>query len=215
MPEPFGSESHKTEPTATAILMHWMRNIIEGRRLDLGLPDVETIGADRKRPDTVICESRRSNRVLCVIEAKAPYWDVLHEDLKDDARKKANKRGANYFATTNFKTLIWWKTEEANKPNVPDEQQVVERYQLSEIENLDDIEQVRYAEPIKRALGRFLEKLLAVHTGREVEPVQPIDEFLVFLLHEEVRVLSRLPVNHRRPVPQRRCLRNEAQELVC
>ncbi|MFH0930626.1 MAG: hypothetical protein V1890_01630, partial [Candidatus Zixiibacteriota bacterium] len=59
-PSPFEMKTHKTERTAVAILMHWMREIIERKNLNLGMPDVETSGDDRKMPDTVIYESRRS-----------------------------------------------------------------------------------------------------------------------------------------------------------
>ncbi|MEO0005410.1 MAG: hypothetical protein ABIK49_05360, partial [candidate division WOR-3 bacterium] len=60
-PSPYDSSAYKTERTAVALLMHWMRQIIEDNGLDLGLPDVETSGADRKMPDLVIYRSRRSN----------------------------------------------------------------------------------------------------------------------------------------------------------
>jgi len=190
-PAPYDATAHKTERSAAAVLMHWMRQIIKERNLDLGLPDVETSGTDRKMPDLVIYESRRSKQqVLCVIEAKPPFWDVFDEGLKDDARNKANKRHARYFATTNFRTLVWWKTEEANKPDVPEEQQIADRYQLSEIAELKDIEQVRFSEPTKRALTEFLTRLYAVHTRRQPEPKQPIDEFLVFRLHDRIRALA-------------------------
>jgi type I restriction-modification system DNA methylase subunit len=189
-PSPFEMKTHKTEQTAVAILMHWMREIIEKKNLDLGMPDVETSGTDRKRPDTVIYESRRSQNVLCVVEAKQPFFDVYDETLKDDARKKANKRGARYFVTTNFKKLIWWKTQEANNPSIPEPKQIVDTYYLSEIENLDDIEQIRYTEPIKRKLEEFLTKLYAIYSGKEPEPKKAIDELLIFTLHEKIRVLS-------------------------
>ncbi|MDQ3586722.1 MAG: hypothetical protein M3407_13210, partial [Acidobacteriota bacterium] len=60
--------THKTERTGVAVVMHWMREIIARRNLDLGLPDVETSGTDRKMPDLVIYESRRSQQILCLIE---------------------------------------------------------------------------------------------------------------------------------------------------
>ncbi|MEO0080169.1 MAG: hypothetical protein ABIK44_05790, partial [candidate division WOR-3 bacterium] len=161
MTSPYDTTAHRTERTAAAVLMHWMRQIIEKCDLDLGLPDVETIGADRKLPDLVIYESRRSKQVLCVLEAKPPFCDVFDESLKDDARKKANKRGARYFATTNFRSLVWWKTEEANKPDAPEEQQIVDRYQLSEIADLNEIEQERFSKPTKVALAQFLSRLFA------------------------------------------------------
>ena len=154
-PTPFEMKSHKTERTRVAILMHWMRKIIEDKHLDLGMPDVETSGDDRKMPDTVIYESRRSKNILCVIEAKPPYFDVFNEkDLKEPAREKATKRKAKYFALTNFKKFIWFNTEKVNSLR-PEEEQIVEKYFLSELENLDDIEQTRYSESIKEDYKNF------------------------------------------------------------
>ncbi|PIU67445.1 MAG: hypothetical protein COS84_04655 [Armatimonadetes bacterium CG07_land_8_20_14_0_80_40_9] len=186
----FEVDVHKTERTAVAVLMHWMREIIERKNLDLGLPDVETSGTDRKMPDTVIYESRRSQNILCVIEAKLPYYDVFDEKgLKEPAREKASQRKAKYFCLTNFKRLIWFNTEKVNALK-PEERQIVDKYHLSELENLDDIEQTRYSEPIKKGLENFLTKLYSVHCGKEPEPKQAIDEFLIFRLQEKIRILS-------------------------
>ena len=189
---PFDTTVKKTERTAVAILMHWMRNIIEEKNLDLGMPDVETSGSDRKMPDLVIYESRRSQKVLLLIEAKPPYFNVFdEEELKEPARKKANKRKAKYFATTNFKKLLWFNTEKANNQNkYSEEEQLVDKYSLSEIENLDYIEQPRYKEPIKKTTEDFLIQLIAIHTGKKQEPKHPIDEFLIYRLHEKIRVLT-------------------------
>ncbi len=190
IPSPFGMTAHKTERTAVAILMHWMREIIEHNNLDLGLPDVETSSDDRKMPDTVIYESSRSQNVLLVLEAKPPYYDVFDEkELKEPAREKSTRRAAKYFALTNFKKLIWFNTEKVNALR-PEEEQIVEKYSLSELENLDDIEQTRYSEPIKRGLEDFLTKLHSVYLGKEPEPKQAIDEFLIFRLQEKIKVLS-------------------------
>jgi len=205
VPGPFDTTAHKTEWTGAAILMYWMRNIIEQKQLDLGLPDVETTGADKKRPDAVIYESRRSQKVLCVIEAKLPFFDVFNEDLKDKARKKATRRKAKYFVTTNFRKLVWWKTHAANEM-LPEEQQIAERYSLSEIEDLDEIEHTSYSEPIKRELEEFLTKLYAVYTGEEPEPKQAVDEFLVLRLHEKNRVLS----NYYKRIIEDRCHKDSA-----
>lgn len=189
IPSPFETTAHKTERTAVAILMHWMREIIENENLDLGLPDVETTSGDRKMPDTVIYESRRSQNILCVIEAKPPYYDVFDDELKESARGKATQRKAKYFALTNFKKLIWFNTEKVNALR-PEEEQIIEKYFLSEIEDLNEIEQTRYSEPIKKGLKEFLIKLYSVHTGKEAEPKQAIDEFLIFRLQEKIRILS-------------------------
>ena len=85
VPGPFDETSKKTERSVVALLMHWMRNIIEEKNIDLGMPEVETIGKDRKMPDMVINESRRSKNALCVIEAKRPFFDVFNEkELKEN-----------------------------------------------------------------------------------------------------------------------------------
>jgi hypothetical protein len=191
IPSPFEATATKTERSAVAVLMHWMRQIIERESLDLGLPDVDTSGADRKSPDTVIYESRRSQNVLCVIEAKPPYYDVLdYEQLKKPAWEKANNRRARYFATTNFQELIWFNTEKTNAQK-PVEEQVVDKYHLSELADLDLIEDAKYKDSIIRELESFLPKLYAVHTGKEPEPKQAIDEFLIYRLHDKIKRLAR------------------------
>ncbi len=189
MPSPYESSTWKVERSAAAVLMHWMRDIIERKGLDLGLPDVDTSGTDRKSPDLVIYESRRSQNVLCVIEAKPPYFDVFdYEQLKKPAWNKANTRHAKYFATTNFKELIWFNTEKANALQ-PDE--IINRYHLSEVENLNLIEETRYKESIIRQLEIFLTQLYAVHTGKVPEPKLAIDELLIYRIHDKIQRLAR------------------------
>ncbi len=56
MPGAFEVTAKKTERSGVAVLMHWMRNIIDQKGLDLGLPDVDTSGQDNKSPDIVIYE---------------------------------------------------------------------------------------------------------------------------------------------------------------
>ena len=190
IPSPFGPTTSKTERSTVAVLMHWMRQIIEKGNLELGLPDVDTSGADRKSPDTVIYESRRSQNVLCVIEAKPPYYGVFDNDeLIKPAWEKANNRRAPYFATTNFQELVWFSTQKVNSQR-PLEEQVVDKYHISELEDLNLIEETRYKEGIIKELERFLTKLCAVYTGKEPEPKQAIDEFLIYRLHDKVRRLA-------------------------
>ena len=206
VPSPFGATSTKTERSAVAVLMHWMRRIIEDQHLDLGLPDVDTSGTDRKSPDTIIYESRRSQSVLCVIEAKPPYFDVLdYEQLKRPAWDKANNRCAKYFATTNLQELIWFNTEKTNARK-PIEEQVVDKYHLSELEDLNLIEEPRYRDSIIRQLEKFLAKLYAVNTGREPEPRQAIDEFLIYRLHDKIKRLAR----HYTSIIEDQCHKDEA-----
>jgi len=186
----FEPSVRKTERTATALLMHWMRNSIEEKDIDIGPPDVETISDDLKMPDIVLYTSRRSKDALCVMEAKQPYFDVFNEnELKEPARKKATERNSPYFAVTNFKQLIWYNTAQVNTAK-KDEDPIIDRINLSALENLQDIEQTRYSEPIKRALEQFIIKLYKVYNKLEPEPKLPVDELLIFKLYEKIRLLS-------------------------
>jgi len=188
---PYDSTARKTERSAAAVIMHWMRNIIEEKGIDLGFPDVDTTGADRKSPDIVIYKSRRSQRVLCVIEAKLPYFNVYDEEgLKKPALEKANKRKAKYFGTTNFKSLVWYDTARVNA-NEPEEKQIIDIIQLSDVEDVTELEHTRYSVLTKRKLEKFLKKLYAIKTGKESLPKLPVDERLIKRLHETIRVLSK------------------------
>ncbi|OFX29125.1 MAG: hypothetical protein A2X08_01450 [Bacteroidetes bacterium GWA2_32_17] len=191
LPDAFDSESHKTEWTCAAKLAGWINEIAKEKDIPIGVAEVETKTKDSgKRSDIIIYKTPKNLDALCVIECKQPFWDVFNEELKEDARNKGNKRKAPYFATCNFKKLIWWNTERANNPVLTEEQQILEKYNFSEIENLDEIENIRYREPICRELGKFISKLYAVHTGKEPEPKQAIDEHLIDRIHEKIRVLS-------------------------
>jgi len=191
LPDAFNSESHKTEWTCAAKLAGWINEIAKEKDIPIGVAEVETKTKDSgKRSDIIIYKTPKNLDALCVIECKQPFWDVFNEELKEDARNKGNKRKAPYFATCNFKKLIWWNTERANNPVLTEEQQILEKYNFSEIENLDEIENIRYREPIRRELRKFISKLYAVHTGKEPEPKQAIDEHLIDRIHEKIRVLS-------------------------
>src|SRR5207244_3975771 len=128
-------------------------------------------------------------QVLCLLEAKPPRYDVFDEmELKEPARTKANRRNAKYFALMNFRKLIWFDTERANKP-IPEEQQIVDTYELSAITELDRLEETGFRNSIYRELERFLTKLYEVHTGKAAEPRIAIDEFLIARLQEKVNLL--------------------------
>jgi len=191
VPSPFDTTIHKTERAAVAIVMHWMREIITNQNLPIGMPDVETTSVDRKSPDIVIYERPTSQKALCLIEFKQPYFDVFNEkELKEPAREKATNRKAKYFATSNFQKLIWYNTERVNSFR-PEEEQIHDKYLLSQIENLDLIEEPKYRNSIISALEGFLVDLYEVHTGKKPEPKQAIDELLIFRLQEKINRLSR------------------------
>ena len=154
------------------------------------MPDVDTTAIDRKSPDIVIYERPTSQKALCVIEFKPPYFDVFDEkELKEPARRKATNRKAKYFATSNFQKLIWYNTERVNNFR-PEEEQIHDKYFLSQIENLDLIEEPKHRKSIIAGLERFLIDLYQVYTGKKPEPKQAIDEFLIFRLQEKINQLS-------------------------
>lgn len=188
---PFDTTSHKTERTANQKLVEWINQIIKDKNLPLGTAEQETVGADRKQPDIIIFESPKSEKVLCLIELKPPYFSPFDEkELKKPAWEKANRRKAKYFATSNFQWLIWFNTEKVNRME-PEERQVVEKFHLSGIEVLDEIEDIRFRNPIIKGFEKFLDELVRVHTGIKPEPLLPIDEFLIFRLQEKILRLAR------------------------
>lgn len=190
IPNPFEISAHKTERSGAAVVMHWMRDIIEEKNIDLGLPDVETGGKDNLFPDAIIYESRRSKDVICVMEFKPPHWDPLnYDDPKEPARKKASQRKAKYFVTSNFRDLILWSTEKANAGK-PEEEQIIARYHLSDIYDLDMLEDNRYKISAKKELEKFLAELCEFSTGTRPEPLLAVDELLIYRLQEKIGKLA-------------------------
>lgn len=192
IPSPFDTTTRRTEWTCASKICEWINNIVKDKNIPLGRAEVETkTRADPKRSDIVIFESPDSDKVLCVIEMKQPYFSPFDEkELKEPARIKAVKRNARYFATSNFKEFIWWCTERVNK-NLSIEEQICDKYTLSEIENLDLIEEPRYKKRILSELEHFLTELYEVHTGKKSEPKHPIDEILIYLIHLSIKRLSK------------------------
>jgi len=188
---PYDTASHKTERTGNQKFVEWINQIVKEKHLSLGIAEQETVGADRKQPDVVLYDSQNSEQVLCLIELKPPYFSPFDEkELKEPARQKATNRKAKYFATSNFQWLVWFNTEKVNRME-PEEKQVVDKFYLSGIEDLDEIEDIRFKNPILKGIERFLEELTKVHTGTTPEPLLPIDEFLIFRLQEKIYRLAR------------------------
>ncbi len=192
IPSPFGTTIHKTEWTCAAKVAEWMNDIIKEKGLPLGQAEVETTQeGNRKRVDIILFESPASQNAICVIETKQPYFDPLdEEELKEPTRKKATQRSAKYFATSNFQHLYWFDTERVNSLRSLEEQ-IQDKYSLSQIENLDLIEEPRYKNSIIPGLERFLTDLYEVHSGKKAKPKQAIDELLIYRLQDKIRRLSR------------------------
>lgn len=192
IPDAFDSTVYKTERTCCAKIAEWINRIIEDNHLDFGSAEVETRSSDDKYPDIIICATSRSSDVACVMEFKQPYFDPLDlDELKEPAHRKANSRHSPYFVTSNFQELIWWNTTKVNELK-PDHEQIVHRYSLSLIEDLNQIEEFKYKESIKKSLEQFILKLYAVYTQKEPEPKHAIDDILIYLLQMKIHRLARL-----------------------
>ncbi|HPD60317.1 MAG TPA: N-6 DNA methylase [Thermodesulfobacteriota bacterium] len=187
---PFEKIAHKTERTNNQKLVQWMNEIIQEKHLIIGSVEQETTGADRKQPDIVIKKRPRSEAILCVLELKNPAFDPFNEDeLLEPARKKATKRQAPYFATSNFRELVWFNTERANRLESL-EKQIVQRYTLSFMTDPDTIEEPGIKSAILRGLERFLIDLAEITTGQKAEPKHAVDEILVYRLQNTIKALA-------------------------
>jgi len=187
---PFAPTIHRTERTANQILVEWINNIVKEKNIPLGRAEQETSGADRKQPDIILFERPQSQKVLCVIELKPPYFSPFNEnELIEPARKKASKRRAPYFCASNFKDLIWFNTKKANDLK-PLQEQIIEKYQLCEIEDLDSLQRPNIKHSIIRSLEKFLVDLYEVHTKKKKISKIPIDELLIYLLQQKIKVLA-------------------------
>jgi len=188
---PYEKIAHKTERTNNQKLVQWMNETIQQKYLTLGSVEQETSGADRKQPDIVIKKRPGSEEIICVIELKPPaFLDPFNEtELVEPARTKATRRHASYFATSNFRELIWFNTERANRLE-PLEKQIVQRYTLSSMIDPDTIEEPGIKSAIRRGLERFLVDLVEVSTGQKAEPKHAIDEILVYRFQNTIKVLA-------------------------
>jgi hypothetical protein len=184
----------KTERSAVAVVAGWMRAVIIDERLDLGPPDVDTIADDRKSPDVVIFETARSQNALCVLEFKLPEHDADDEVLKGAAHEKAVRRGAPYFGTCNFRKLYWFSTERASRLAEPWEQ-IIQIFDLSDIEDLDVLEETRTVADSKSALRDYLFALVEARDGRRpTSPLAPDRQMVAGLRELVLRLGRRLQV---------------------
>nr|WP_147664606.1 N-6 DNA methylase [Candidatus Prometheoarchaeum syntrophicum]QEE17722.1 N-6 DNA Methylase [Candidatus Prometheoarchaeum syntrophicum] len=177
---------HLTEKSGVALIMAWMMEISDKNKYKFGF-SVESRGIDGRYPDLSIYKSKRREHYICEIEAKIPSWNAFSENLKEPARKKATKRKAPYFATTNFKQLILYNTENVNKMK-PEEEQIISIFNLCDIEDLDDLN--NYEDKLKKKYSEFLDLLYGIYRGTKPQPQLPLDQFLVFRLTESIRILK-------------------------
>jgi type I restriction enzyme M protein len=181
----------RTERTNNQKLVEWINEIIAEKNLPIGGAEQETTGPDRSQPDIIIRMSQNSSDVLCVMELKNPaFLDVFQEEeLVEPARKKATRRRAPYFCTSNFRELVLFNTAKANQLESL-EKQIIQRYTLSDADYPDDIANRAVQTNIRRGLERFLLDLVGIVTGQIAEPRHPVDEILVMRLQATIRALS-------------------------
>jgi len=188
---PYETGSHKTERTVNQKTVEWINQIIKEQSLPIGFSEQKTSGSDRKQPDIIIYKSPQSSDALCVVELKPPYFDPFDfKELKKPAWEKAVRRKAKYFGCSNFQKLIWYKTEEVNR-QADESVQIAGIYDLSSIEDLNNIEEPRFKNAVIKGLEKFLFDLVDIYTGQRPEPLLPIDELLILKLHGKNLRLSR------------------------
>ncbi|MDI6787833.1 MAG: N-6 DNA methylase, partial [Planctomycetota bacterium] len=179
--QPF-AKVYYNENTGTQKLIEWMKKIIADKNLGFGDIVFDTSSdLDGERPDAVIFERPQSQSILCLIEFKQP--NIEHTNLKvtDKVHKEAKRRGAKYFATSNFLELIAYDTKDG---------QVIGWFTLSRIEALELIEDIRYKSQITTGMDKFLHKLYQLNTGKIVRPKSNLDELFRYYLQQKVETLS-------------------------
>jgi len=192
IPSPIEGFVQKTEWTATAKIMEWINSIIKDKSLPIGISEVETkLKGEGKRPDIVIYRGRLDEEIICVLEFKSPFCESDDEEnLKEPARKKATKRKSRYFTTSNFQSLILFNTEKVNAMK-PIEEQIVDKYSLSTLEDLNEIETPKFRNSIYFGLEKFLLDLTEFVIGKKPEPLIEINLLLVWRLREKINRLAR------------------------
>lgn len=187
IPNPFEATGHHNEWSARNVLVEWMNEIIRKKNLGIGPARGEKTLPDSKRPDILIYQKPQSKKVVCLIEMKQPYYDPFTD--KESALRKANTSKSLYFATSNFKELVLFNTEKVNALKT-EEEQIVEKYHLCSLNDLDLIENLQYKNSIIKGLENFLVDLYEISAKKKAEPQLPIDEFLIYRLQEKIKVLT-------------------------
>jgi type I restriction-modification system DNA methylase subunit len=187
---PFGINIHRTERTANQILIEWFNQIIKKENLPFGLAEQETIGPDNKQPDVILYKEPGSRELVLVVELKPPYFNPLdYELVKKPAWEKAAKRHAPYFATCNLKQLILFNTRKANE-QLPEIQQIVHAYTLSEIGDLELLTEPSYQNQIQKTLAIFLRDLVDFVFKKKAEKKLAVDAWLILLLQSHIAALA-------------------------
>ncbi|MBE0433888.1 SAM-dependent DNA methyltransferase, partial [candidate division WOR-3 bacterium] len=182
----------RTEWTATAKIMEWINEIVRDNNIPLGIAEVETkFTGDQSRPDVVIYKEKQNDEIICLLEFKAPFYEPDDEELlKEPAQKKATKRKARYFAISNFQSLLLFNTARVNEMK-PIEEQLVGRYELSQITELNEIELPKFRNSIYAGIEKFVSDIAQFATGKRTEPLIEINKLLVWRLQEKVNRLAR------------------------
>ena len=158
--------------TFASAVAGWINEIVKNTNMSFGVAEVEnTTPGSPQRSDVVIFSSPTSRNVLCVIEFKQPYEDVLSGSLLDQAFfRYAKKYEAAYFCTCNGKTLAWFDTNEVIQTggmNIT--RGLLSRFDLAAIVSFDRIS-AKDEFDIKSGLREFLKSLHERHYNRKLTP---------------------------------------------
>lgn len=189
---PFDADIHKTERTANQKLVEWLNQVIKEKNLSFGFAEQETAGSDRKQPDVIIYKQPQSKEITLVMELKPPFFNPLDfEQMKKPAWEKAVHRHAPYFATCNFKNIFLFNTQKTNE-QLPELQQIVNKYPLSSLEDLNSIDDPVFTNQFLKNLGIFLSDLKEFVSKQKTEKPLAVDEWVILLLHQHIETLALL-----------------------
>jgi len=103
---PFDTKARKTERTAVAILMSWMRNIIENKNLDLGLPDVEISTPGRRYLTLLFMKQEEAKKFFALLKQNhLTMMFLMKKNLKNQQEKKQPNYKQNTSALQTLKLL--------------------------------------------------------------------------------------------------------------
>lgn len=138
-------------------------------------------GTGRKRRDLTLYDN--NERVVLTGEIKlpdrpdgqSPYADAL----RDDAFKKANAKGVEYFFTWNVNRFVLWKTFEAGKPIA---ERDLEHFNVTSITASAELESLSVQTEIRGFLIQFLGRYVRILEGTEPIRSKPLDEKFIRVL---------------------------------
>jgi type I restriction-modification system DNA methylase subunit len=179
-----------TEMTFTSNVKEWINEIVSKKNFPFGKADVEPrkLGSP-KRADIILRRSPSSDQVICVIECKQPYEDVLSSAILEQAFGYAKSFKAPYFCTCNGRSLAWFETKvviDVGEGNITTG--LLKTFDLSQIRTFNHIS-IKDRIDIQSGLSEFLFLLHNHVNNHQLIPLKGLNEFFVIRLQTSIELL--------------------------